>query len=86
MKTEFIIMTASACMPQSCWGVYRRVAVVEVEKGAKPKMISDRAIGVVRVVSTWERLNVGKTDRCAYRVALRHAHEYCARLNNGGAS
>jgi hypothetical protein len=80
-KTEYIVMTAAAKMPQSCWGVYRRVAVVEVEKGARPKMISERAIGVVRVSAIWERLNVGKTERCAYAQALKDAEQLCAKLN-----
>lgn len=79
--TEYVVKTAAAQMPGSCWGVYRRVAVLEVERGTVPAMISERARGVVRVVETWEKLNVGKTERCAYRVALREAEELAARLN-----
>ena len=31
--TEFIVMTAAAQMPSSCRGLYRKVAVCEVEAG-----------------------------------------------------
>lgn len=40
MTKRYVVMTAAACMPSSCWGRYRRVAVVEVRDGAeKPKQI-----------------------------------------------
>lgn len=54
-ETEFVVMDSAARMPSKCWGRYRRVAVVEIERGAVPKMISSRARGVVRIVKTWER-------------------------------
>jgi hypothetical protein len=78
-----IVMTAAARMPSSCWGRYGRIAVVEVEDDfdGRPAMISDRARGVVRVVETWERRRVGKTDRCAFRRALAEAEALCASLN-----
>ena len=79
----YVVMSASAQMPSSCWGTYRRVAVVEIERGAVPKMISLRARGVVRVLRTWERLNVGCTSKCAYARALAEAYDYCDRLNAG---
>lgn len=78
--TEYIVKTAAAKMPGSCWGQYRRVAVLEVMAGAEPAMISKRARGVVRVVQTWERLNVGTTERCAYERALAEARELVERL------
>jgi hypothetical protein len=82
-QSRYIVMTASACMPASCWGVYGRVAVVELEPGfkSKPKMISDRAIGIKRVVETWEKCNVGKTERCAFARAEAEAHELADELN-----
>jgi hypothetical protein len=46
-------------------------------------MISERAKGCHRIVETWESRNIGKTDRCAFRVALREAEELAARLNGG---
>ena len=81
-NTKFIVQTASASMPQCCWGIYRRVAVLEVEEGVdRLSMISKRARGCVRGVKTWEKLNVGKTEKCAYRVALAEAEALAATLN-----
>jgi hypothetical protein len=81
--TTFIVMDACAKMPNSCWGIYRRVAVLEVIEGTIPAMISKRARGVVRVVATWEKLNVGKTDRCAFSKARAEARALAAQLNAG---
>jgi len=80
--TKYIVMTATASMPASCWGRYRRVAVVELEAGfdEMPKMISPRARGISRIVRIWESLNVGLTKRCAYRVALAEAEGLAAKL------
>jgi len=77
------VMTASTTPSSNCWGTYRRVGIVELEPGYNgvPKMISERAKGVVRVVETWENLNVGITDRCAYRRALATAQEIVDELN-----
>jgi hypothetical protein len=82
-KNRYIVMTACAKMPTKCWGKYRRVAVVEVEAGfpGRPYCISEHARGVVSVVWTWEKCNVGISDRCAYGRALRAATEMAARLN-----
>jgi hypothetical protein len=80
-ESIFIVRYAAAKMPTSCWGTYRRVAVLEVERGTKPAMISERATGVIRVVETWERLHVGKTARCAYSRAYAEAEELAAELN-----
>lgn len=83
-------MTSAAAMPQSCWGVYRRVAVLEVDPGARPAMISERARGVRRVVAMWEKLNVGKValhaglrpvGRCAWSRAMIDAAEMAEELN-----
>lgn len=80
--SHYIVQTAAAAMPSSCWGVYRRVAVLEVHDGVQHvAMISPRARGVVRVVHTQEKLNVGKTARCAYEKALAWATAYAAELN-----
>lgn len=80
--SHYIVQDAAACMPSSCKGRYRRVAVLEVEDGVeRASMISDRARDVIRVVETWEKLNVGSTDRCAFRVARREAETLAGRLN-----
>lgn len=62
-------------------GPYRNVAVVEVEAGAEPKMISTRARGVRRIVRHYGPQSVGKTDRCAYRRTLAEAAELVVKLN-----
>ena len=90
-KTAYIVMTSTAAMPNSCWGVYRRVAVAEVEvvdgHAVKPKMISERARGLVRLVETWEACNVGKVyqrggkGRCAYTHALAEAEALVVELS-----
>lgn len=79
---RYRLMTAAARMPANCWGRYARIGVVELEEGYEgyPSMISARARGVARVVETWERLYVGKTDRCAFEVAMREAEELLASL------
>jgi len=77
----YVVLTASAKMPSSVHHPYRRMAVVEIEPGAVPAMISERARGVRRIVRTWERCATGKTERCAYRVALAEAETLAARLN-----
>ena len=82
MKNKFIVRCSAAKMPSSCWGKYRRVAVLEVEPGVeRVSMISTRARGVVRVVATWEDLNVGTTERCAYAKAMRAAQSMADELN-----
>ncbi len=87
MSTKFIVKSSLARMPKSCWGTYRRVAVMEVTVDApEPRMISERARGVVGIVRTWERLHVGSTARCAYQVAMREAAELAAALNGGAVA
>ena len=83
--THFIVQTAAAPMPNSCWGEYRRVAVLEVDANKNcVSMISERARGVKRIVRTWEKCNVGTTERCAYDRAVKAARELAASLNAGG--
>jgi hypothetical protein len=80
---HYIVQTACAQMPNSCWGNYRRVAVLRVdEPWTTVAMISDRAYGCREVVATWERCNVGRRAiRCAYTRAVAEATELAARLN-----
>ncbi len=82
MVMQFIVMTASAKMPGSVKAPYKRVAVVEVEAGAAPKMISERARGVVRIVQTWERLHARGVNT-AYARALVVARDLARDLNSG---
>ena len=80
---SYIVKTSSDSIP-SKFGTYRRIAVLEVEPGktaADIAMISERARGVIAVTRTWERLNVGKTEHCAYRRALAEAEALAENLN-----
>jgi hypothetical protein len=87
--SRFQVMTATAPMPSSCRGEYRRVAVVEVDTDmlhelgqSRPSKIDDRAKGMVRVAEMWERCSVGKTARSAYARAMSEASEMAAELNS----
>lgn len=85
---RYIIMTASA---QGTYSANRRnVAVVEVNRAAlaragreRPVMISERAIGVVRIVKMWKDCYNGSTHRCRYQIALAEANKLAANLNFG---
>ena len=80
--TKFLVMTAAAKVSGAAKkGNYKRIAVVEAEGDTVPAMISERAKGLVRIVQTWERLSVGKTDRCAFAVAMVEARALAATLN-----
>jgi hypothetical protein len=80
-KTHYMIKVAAANMGASCKGTYARVAVLEVEAGAEPEMISERAKGVVRIVRTWEKRNVGNgSGKCAYSKALTEARAFAKAL------
>lgn len=90
---RFLVMTAAACMPRNCWGKYKRVAVVEIDPTAladlgltKPKQISERARGVVRIVETWERQHVGTTQRSAFFRALAQARDLADRCERNAAT
>jgi hypothetical protein len=87
-RYTFHVLTASASMPSSCKGTYKRVAVLRVdhherEVGYVPKTI--REMRGVEIVKTWERLHVGKTESCAYRVALAEAETYVAECRREAA-
>lgn len=80
----YLVMTSSAQVKGKArmYGRYRNVAVVEVMTNFdRPKMISERARGVVRIVRHWGSCSVGTTKRCQYEVALAEANELCAQLN-----
>jgi hypothetical protein len=86
--TRFVVISSAAAMPNSCWGVYRRVGVLEVEADVDERRLSidARRRGVVRVHATWERRNVGTTARCAYQRALAEARELAASLTAAHAA
>jgi hypothetical protein len=80
-------MTVTTIYDRSCKGTYRHVRVIEVSyydwnRGWRPTSI--RSKGVLRVVSDRGPLNVGKTERCAYAIAMREAQALADRLNAAG--
>lgn len=77
----YVVMTAAAQMPSSCWGRYGKVAVVQTRGFALPAMISERSAEVVRIVELWDRCSMGG-PRSAYARALVEARELCDRLNS----
>jgi PP-loop superfamily ATP-utilizing enzyme len=84
----YIVMTSSAHVKGKArlYGSYRNVAVVEVEEGAIPKMISERAKGVRRIVQHYGSRSVGKTEKCEYRRALSEAERLTAELNKAASN
>jgi hypothetical protein len=86
--TKFVVVSSAAAMPNSCWGIYKRVGVLEVAADVDERRltIDVRRKGVRRVVATWEKLNVGHTARCAYQRALAEAREMAASLNAARAA
>lgn len=74
VRGNFAIISSADTSP-SGFGEYRRIGLVELDKSVDkiPTMITQRARGCSRVIETWERLNVGKTNRCAYQRALADA-------------
>ena len=78
----YSVVSSAACMPSSCWGKYRRIAILELTSGdTKPGMISERAKGVKLIVETWEKLNCGLTKRCAFERALGRAIDKARHLS-----
>ena len=62
--TRFMVRVSSAHMPNSCWGRYENIAVLEVTSpiGTDHHI---RETSECRIVHFWGKCNVGKTDRCA---------------------
>lgn len=79
--THFIVMTSSASMPSSCWGRYRNVAIVEVDKGYEPPSIDSRNKRIHSIQHFGPKF-VGYTDRCAYNRTLHKAEAEVAELNS----
>lgn len=85
----YVVMSASAKMPTSVKARYMRCAVVELQPGFEgyPKMISERARGVARIVQTWERQHVGSSgsEGTAFARAHKAAQYMCDQLNIASA-
>ena len=87
VETEFVVMSASTKCPAK-FGIYKKVAIVEVRKDwlvdGKPDRIDERALGVVSIAWERDRLNYGSTSACAFDRALAEAHELAAQWNAEG--
>jgi Ni2+-binding GTPase involved in maturation of urease and hydrogenase len=84
---RFIVMQAAAKMPSKVKARYMRVAVVETDlpDGQTPKMISERAKGVLRIVETWERCHAGNAVNSAFARALTEAQAVADKLNSSNS-
>ena len=82
---RYIVKMASCSMPQSCWGFYGRVAVIEVDHDSMKNdgitMISCRAKGVKSIPWMCDKQNVGDTDKSAFWEAYNAAVELARSLN-----
>jgi len=82
--THYVVLDKCSYMPGSCKGLYRRLGVVEIEGHLKAddiRMLSTRAVGVRRIVRTWEKCHKGKR-KGAYWDALDEATKLARRLNS----
>ena len=93
MNLKAVAMSACARMPASCRGQYRRAALVIVDTDvcAIPKMISERARGVVRLIDSTGGLHVGRTEKGAWQRKMtnmeriaRIINEYEMRMSDSG--
>ena len=82
-RYSYHLVVSSACMPNSCWGVYKRIAVLRIDHHERPAgfmPVIIRETRGVKIERLWDKLHVGKTDHCAFKVALRKATELLAEL------
>ena len=77
-ETYYTVHMSAAKMPNSCWGRYCHVAVLECETDHVPVQIRDTA--KVRVICGWYKQHVGSTPRSASEKALDSAHLIVAKL------
>ena len=79
--SKYIIMESSASVRG--YSGYRNVAVVELDDDfvGVPKMISEHANGVKRIIAMWTKVYKGKTERCEYARVTHEANELLEYLN-----
>jgi hypothetical protein len=83
-RYTYHVVVSAAQMPNTCKGVYKRIAVLRVDRHERPVDWTPQTIRACRgveIVETWERLNVGLTERCAFKRALVEANELQGRLS-----
>ena len=87
-RYTYHVVSSAAPMGGAKFGVYKRVAVVEVDHHERPiGFVPERIAAArgVKVVWIRDRCSVGTTDACAYRVALRSAERAAADARNDRA-
>lgn len=84
----YVVLESSAHMPSKVRARYARIVVVQLSQeftshDYRPKMISARARGVLRIVREYPVVpRNGKTERSGYVRTRRAATELAANLNN----
>lgn len=84
----YIVMERCAKMPSSCKAAYRRIAVVQLSqeytaKNMLPKMISERARGVLRIARDYAPVPAnGKTPKSGLFETRENARQLAYLLNN----
>jgi hypothetical protein len=83
----YIVMTSKAKMPNSVKARYVNVAVVQLNQyytahGLRPKMISERAKGVLKVIHLGHYPANGKTMKSGFQQALARANQLAYDANN----
>lgn len=81
MIPKFVVIDSAANMPASVKSPYRHCAVIETDGEHMPSRIDRRSRACVRIVRVWDRCNVGRMVRSAFRRALDEADALDARLN-----
>ena len=78
---RFVVMTSAAKVPTAYNTHYRNIALVETDGQGMPKMISERARHLVRIVDAAYGVHVGKTNRSYGYRRLQDMRFEAARLN-----
>jgi len=79
---RFVVMVSTAQMPASVKDPhYRNIALVETDGQGMPKMISERARHLVRIVDVEYGVHVGKTNRSYGYRRLQEMRQEAERLN-----
>lgn len=74
MSLDFHIVESKAKMPSSCWGRYGRIGLLITKENYIPIRIDSRPKKVVGIIELWDKLHMGKTDKCAYSKARDEAY------------
>jgi hypothetical protein len=81
-RKPFVVKTSSSRLGNNCYGKYANVAVIETDGITKPKMISERPKGVIRIIRKETNCNMGTTLRSSFGQACEYAVDLCEFLNS----